>query len=82
MGGLKRKKAKRKTTKTTKQRLTLADGIICNSNIVLFKRKHARKWQAKIKRITGAWKDYTTKAEDFEEAKANAEELYRDIKWT
>ena len=75
----KKKKAQRKTTETAKQQLTLADRTICNGNVVLFERPNTRKWQAKIKRITGTWKDYTTKTDDFEEAKA--EELYRDIKY-
>ena len=50
-------------------------------NVVLFKRARSSKWQCKVRRTTGKWIDYTTGTEDFEEAKAVAEDIYQTIKW-
>lgn len=59
----------------------LEERTICNGNVVLFKRERSRRWQARIKRYSGTWLQYSTGTADFDKAKANAEERYRDIRW-
>jgi hypothetical protein len=63
------------------ERLRKQERTICNGNVLLFRRTRSRKWQCKVRRFTGHWKDYTTGTEDFEEAKVNAEEIFRDLKY-
>ncbi len=54
---------------------------ICNGNVVLFKRKNSKRWQARIRRNNGEWVDVSTKQKDFNDAAVVAEEKYRDIKY-
>ena len=61
--------------------LTLNDRTLCNGGVVLFKRDRSKRWQCRIRRLTGLWIDYTTGEADFDKAKAIAEEKYRDIKY-
>ena len=50
-----------------------------NKEIVLFRRAHSSKWQAKIKISNSRWKDYSTKTDNFDEAKVWAEKKLSDI---
>lgn len=61
--------------------LTLNDRTLCNGGVVLFKRDRSKRWQCRIRRLTGLWIDYTTGEAHFDKAKAIAEEKYRDIKY-
>jgi len=69
------------TAENAQQTKQLEERTICNGNVVLFKRERSKRWQARIKRYSGSWLQYSTGTADFRKAKANAEERYRDIRW-
>ncbi|MEE9357634.1 hypothetical protein [Candidatus Vondammii sp. HM_W22] len=54
---------------------------LCEGNVVLFRRKGSKRWQARIKRSTGRWVVYSTGQADITAAKSAAENRYRDIKY-
>jgi len=54
----------------------LTDRTLCSGDVVLFKRKNSKVWQARIKRYSGNWLDVTTKENDFDKAKKAAEKQY------
>jgi hypothetical protein len=49
--------------------LNTSERKLCDGNVVLFRRKGSRRWQARIRRNTGRWVVYSTGQKDKVEGK-------------
>ena len=63
------------TAENAQQTKQLEERTICNGNVVLFKRERSKRWQARIKRYSGSWLQYSTGTADFRKAKANGKSV-------
>lgn len=59
--------------------LTVEERTIKDGHVVLFRRNHSARWQARIRRFSGKWFDVSTNTSDFETAKQIAGKKYDDM---
>ena len=63
------------------QKLKLSERTLCSGDVVLFKRKNSKAWQARIKRYSGHWLDISTAENDFDKAKKAAEKQFNYMRY-